>query len=102
MNSVNAKYHTLHALRSAQPKLREAITSNSDRDLVNCISECVLNVLNGNIALTVCDTRKIHKNNLSMRIHVDKQIPLSGKEMNNWLASRIPSTVTGSCSSHAR
>jgi len=47
---------------------------------VNCISECVLNVLNGNIALTGCDRRKLRKHNLALRKHVDKQVPLSGKK----------------------
>ena len=47
-------FHTIHVLKNARPKLRKAIRSNCDRDLVNCISECVLNILHANVALTGC------------------------------------------------
>ena len=67
-----ANYHTLQLLRSAQPKLRKAIISNCDRDLVNCITEFILNDLNGNIALTGFDTHKLHKHKLALRKLVDK------------------------------
>ena len=46
-------------------RLRKAIISNCDRDLVNCISECVLNVLNGNVALTSCVKHKVSKHRLA-------------------------------------
>jgi len=34
--------------------LRKTIISNCNKELVNCISECVVDVLNGNIKLTGC------------------------------------------------
>ena len=37
--------------------MRKAVTPNCDKELLNCISECVLKVLNGNIALTVYNKR---------------------------------------------
>ena len=52
MKRIKENFHTLHILKHARPKLLKAIISNCDRDPVNCISECVLNVLNGNVALT--------------------------------------------------
>ena len=61
MKRIKANYHILHVLKLARPKLRIAITSNCDSDLVNCIRECVLNVLKGNIALTCCEKRKLIK-----------------------------------------
>jgi len=80
MKRIKANYHALHVLKASQPKLRKAIISNCDRDIVNCISECVLNVLNDNIELTGCDTRKLRKHKLALRKLVDKQVPLSGKK----------------------
>jgi len=58
MKRVKSNYHTLHVLRMAEPKLPKAIISNCIKELVNSISECILNVLNGNVKLTVCNTRK--------------------------------------------
>jgi hypothetical protein len=42
-------------LKNAKPKLRKAILSNCNKELINTISECVLNLLNGNLKLTVKD-----------------------------------------------
>ena len=47
---------------------------------MNCISECVLNVLNDSIALTGCDSRNLHKHKSALRQLVDKQVPLSDKK----------------------
>jgi hypothetical protein len=47
---------------------------------VNCISECVVNVLNGNIALTGCEKRKRSKHKLAQRKLVDKQVSSPGKK----------------------
>ena len=59
MKRIKENYHTLHVLKEARPKLRKAIISNCDRDLVNSISKCILNVLNCNITLTSCVKRKL-------------------------------------------
>ena len=45
MKRIKSNYHALQVLSSAQTKLRKAIISNSNRELMNCISECILNVL---------------------------------------------------------
>ena len=71
--------HTLHILKHACRKLREAFISNCDRDLVNCFSECVLNFLNGNVGLKGCGKRKLSKHKLALRKLVDKQVTLQSK-----------------------
>ena len=45
-----------------------------------CISECDLNVLNGNIALTGCEKGKSSKHKLALRKLVDRQVSLQGKK----------------------
>jgi hypothetical protein len=57
MKLVRSNYHALHVLKTATPKLRKAIVSNCDRELVHSIFECVLNVLNGNVRLSDCVAR---------------------------------------------
>jgi len=49
MKRVKSNYHALHVLKTAEPKFGKALMTNCNKDPVNCISECVLNVLNGNI-----------------------------------------------------
>jgi len=80
MKSIKSNYHTLQVLKTAQPKLRKAIISNSNRELLNSISECILNVLNGNLKLTVCSKRKLRKHKAILRQVADKRTPASVKK----------------------
>jgi hypothetical protein len=49
-------------------------------DVLNNISECILNVLNGNIRLSDCSKRKLKKHKASLRSLVDKCLPMSVKK----------------------
>ena len=49
-------------------------------DLVNCITECALNVLDGNVALKGCVLRKLNKYKVALRKLVDKKVQISGKK----------------------
>ena len=52
MNGIKSNYHALQMFKTAGPKLRKAVISNYNTDLLNSISECMLNVLN--IRLSDC------------------------------------------------
>ena len=80
MKRVKTNYHTLEVLKAADSKLRKAIISKGNKEVVHCISECTLNVLNGNIKLTGCDTRKLQKQKAALRKFSDKRVPLSAKK----------------------
>jgi len=67
-------------LKDAKTGLRKAIISNCDRELVNSICECVLNVLNGNVKLSGCVTRKLRKHKAVLRKVADKRVPISSKK----------------------
>ena len=80
MKHLRSHYHALHVLKGAAPKLRKAIILNGDKQLVNSICECVLNVLNGNVELSSCVKRKLRKHKNVLRKVVDKRVSLSGKK----------------------
>ena len=65
---------------NAEPRLPKTIDSNCYKELVNCISECVLNFLNGNIKLTVCNNRKLQKYKAAIRKVADRHVSISGKK----------------------
>ena len=77
MTRVKLDYHVLHVLKTADPKLRKAIISNYNKELVNSISECILNVWNGNVNLSGYNTRKLLKHKDTLRKVEDKRDPLS-------------------------
>jgi hypothetical protein len=79
MKRVKSNYHALQMLKTAGPKLRKAIIWNCKKDLLISISECVLNLLNGNVTLTECGKRKFRKHKTILRSLADKRVPLTDK-----------------------
>ena len=79
MRRIKDNYHTLQALKNARPKIRKAINSNCNKGLLNSISKCVLNVLNGNIPLSNCAKRKLKKYKSSLRSLADRRLHRSAK-----------------------
>jgi len=79
MKRVRSNYHTLNVLKTAEPTLRKALITNCKLEHVNCISECVLNVLNSDIKFSTCNTRKLQKFKAALRKVADRQVSLSGK-----------------------
>ena len=77
---MKSNYYALHVLRSAEPELREAIISNCNKEIVNSKSECIPNVLNGNVKLTGSNTSKLRKHKVKLRKVADKRVPLTTKE----------------------
>jgi len=72
MKRMRSNYHAIHVLKTAEPKLRKAIISNYNKELLNSISDCVLNVLKGNNKLSGCDTRKFRKHKAGLGKVVDR------------------------------
>ena len=80
MKSIKSNYHTLQVLRIARPILRKAIVLNCGKELVNCISEINLNVLNGNLKLPECNRRKLKNYRAILRKIADKNVSSSAKK----------------------
>jgi hypothetical protein len=80
MKRIKSNYHTLQPLKTATPKLRKAIISNSNSDLIKSIDECILNVLYGNVTVTECGKRKLRKHKTVLRTLADKRVPLTSKK----------------------
>ena len=79
MRRIKANYYALHVLKNARRKLRKEIVSNCNKDLLNSICECVLNVLNGNLRISDSTKRKLRNFRTSLRSLVDKRLPLVSK-----------------------
>ena len=52
MKRVKSNYHALHVLKTAEATLHKTLITNCNKELVNCISECVFNMLNRNLKLS--------------------------------------------------
>ena len=80
MQRMDSNYQTLHILKTTEPKLRKSIISNCDKELVNSISECILNFLKCNVKFSGCKTRKLGKHKAIYRNAADKRVPFSSKK----------------------
>ena len=80
MRRIKSNFHKLHTLKDAQPKLRKAIISKYDKDLVNCVSECTLNLLHGNVKLSDCARKKLRKYRRQLRTFVERRVSLARKK----------------------
>ena len=80
MKHIKTNFHKVYTNKDAQQKIRKAIISNCDKDLVNCVSKCALNFLHGNVKLSDCTRRKLRKYRCQLRTVVDRRVPLARKK----------------------
>jgi hypothetical protein len=80
MRRIKSNFHELHVLRNEKTKLRKAILSNCNKELINTISECVLNVLIGNLKLTDCQRRRLQKFRGQLRSVAGRRVALATKK----------------------
>ena len=66
----------LKLLRKATPKQRKSILERSNTGLVNCIGECCLNVLNGNVKITKPQRKKLSRHAKTLRALSKRGIPV--------------------------
>ena len=70
-----SNFHNLHLFKTAEHRLLKAITSNTTYTITG-----VLNFLNGDIKLTVCNTRKLHRHKAANPTLAVRHLSLSGKK----------------------
>ena len=99
LSNMNKHKNLLSILASAKPNLRESIIHKCDKQLVQCICECILNLLHGNINInreTLCKLKKykntfrkiIKKSNLQSK----KKILI---QQGGFLQYLIPAVISG-------
>ena len=66
-NRVHKHAVPLKMLRDASPKLRKQILHHCGKDILNCVCECVKNVLKGNVPLTSAQKQKLSRNRNKLR-----------------------------------
>ena len=79
MKRIKSNYHAIKLLKSSQPKLRKAIISNCNRELFNCISECILNVLKANLKVSESAKQKLRKHKSLFLKVADNRVTPSAK-----------------------
>ena len=69
----------LETLAKAHPHICRAILRGADKDLLQCLSECALNIKRGNVFLTPNEKAALVKYRLKVQKLSDKKTPLKEK-----------------------
>ena len=97
---IRENYHLLATLCECKSKVRKAILAEADKDLVQSICECALNVLNGNVTISKQNMDKLKRYKSTLRLLVDKKCSVSRKHTaikqkgGNFLLALLPAVVS--------
>jgi hypothetical protein len=80
MKRIKSNYQHLQVLKTAKRQLRKAIVKNCNSKLVKTISECVLNVIRGNLQLTAYQKRRLREFKVPLRAIADRSESLASKK----------------------
>jgi hypothetical protein len=69
----------IDVLSKAKKKQRDAIIKTADNELIQCLCECALNVLNGNVPLKNSDFQRLGKYKQQLRNLSDPDIHFNQK-----------------------
>jgi hypothetical protein len=67
-------------LQKTKPCIRKHLITKADRSLVDCLCECVDNILRGNVPLTKLQKEKLKRNNAGLRVLTKKSVSLKKKK----------------------
>ena len=70
----------LHVLAKGSTKQRQGVIDGAGKDLITCLCECALNVLNGNVSLTPADRTKLRRHKQKLRALTNGRTSLRKKK----------------------
>jgi hypothetical protein len=80
MKRVQKNIEILKVLCKCNNKMLKAIIHTSDKELISCICECILNCVNGNVKLNQDDLKKLKKYQKTLYQLLNKYKPLKIKK----------------------
>lgn len=100
LNRFSKNKNYLCLLSNCKNKLRRAIVSNSNREQIYSVCECILNVSNGNVKLSKDDFAKLKKYNKNFKSLLDRKSNLKEKkklliQRGGFLQFLIPAVISG-------
>ena len=73
-------FETVRFLSLATPRAQKKLIKKGDKKFINCISECCLNVLKGNVPLTSKEKKALKKHRNKLRALVNKKVSAEKKK----------------------
>ena len=79
MERLRKNTSTLKLLHKAKPSICKAILTKASPELIRCVCDCALNVLDRNIVITPHCKQKLSRHKTSLRKLTDKKVSLNTK-----------------------
>ena len=85
-NQPKETFYKIKLLSAAIPRARKQLIANGDKELIDCVSECCVNILKGNIPLNEQQKTKLCKHKKNLRKLALMKVSLKEKNTNqtNW------------------
>lgn len=77
---IEKTFQKVRILSVATPSVRKKLIREGNTDVIDCIAECCLNILNGNVPLTGKQQAFLRKRKSKLRAIVDKKVSLKKKK----------------------
>ena len=77
-------FHKIKLLSVATPQARKQLIAIGDKELINCVSECFVNILKGNVSLNEQQKTKLCKYKSNLRKIALKKVSLKKANHTNW------------------
>lgn len=80
MHKVQKNIELLKLLSICKNRMLKAVISASDKELILCLCECILNCLNGNVALGDKEKLKLKRYKTELRSLIEKRSSIKKKK----------------------
>jgi hypothetical protein len=95
---IKRNFDVLRVLKRASPKLRKAILTNSEKDLILALCEIISNVLSGTVKLSSKQKHNLTNHKNSLRRVIDKRVGIKEKrhllQKGGFLTTLLPPALT--------
>jgi hypothetical protein len=95
---IKRNFDALRVLKKASPKLRKAILTNSEKELILALCEIITNVLSGTVKLSSKQKKHLNTHKKSLRRVVDKRVGIKEKrhllQKGGFLTTLLPPALT--------
>jgi hypothetical protein len=100
MDKIKKNKDALLAIATSKKAIRNAIIDNGNKELINAVCECCLNVLNGNIPLNDEQKKVLYKDRHKLRkiiksTTIQQKKKLLKNQSGGFLNLVIPAAITG-------
>lgn len=80
MKRLKVHKHTLHVLKNCSPQVRKSIVSSASPELIKCLCEICVNMLNGNVKISKSNKKNLNGYKNHLRKLISNRLNIKAKK----------------------